>query len=219
MGPDTVSRRSRVAKNLRRNFIAGLIVLTPLVATILIMKWLFGAIDGILEPVFEPIMGRAYPGMGFVAIVILIYLAGVVAANVFGKRAIRYTESLVDRLPLFREVYNVFRQIIDSLMMAQRGSFREVVLVEFPRPGMTTIGFVTNTVEDSSGQELVNVFIPTAPNPTSGFFQMIPPENLIRTRMSVEDAMKIVVTAGMVSPPIIDTAGLDQALQPNQAAS
>ena len=197
-------------KKLQRTFVAGLVVLTPLIATILIMKWLFDAIDGILEPVFEPILGRAYPGVGFLAMLILVYLAGLIVANVIGRKAFRYFEDLIERLPLIGDVYNIFRQIIDSLTMAQKGGFKEVVLVEFPRPGMSTVGFVTNTIKDSNGQELINVFIPTAPNPTSGFFQMIPPENVIRTKISVEDAMKMVVSAGMVSPHVIDLGNVDQ---------
>ncbi|MBL7119048.1 MAG: DUF502 domain-containing protein [Dehalococcoidia bacterium] len=219
MAPGIRLRKLRIPKNMQRNFIAGLIVLTPLVATVVIMKWLFELIDGILGPAFEPILGRAYPGAGFVAMLILIYLAGLIAANVLGKRAIRYGESWVQRLPLFGEVYNIFRQIIDSLMMSQKGGFKEAVLVEFPRPGMTTVGFVTNRVTDSSGRELLHVFIPTAPNPTSGFFQMIPPENVIRTKLSVEDAMKMVMSAGIVSPPVIELGGVEQEVHPNDATT
>ena len=219
MIPDTQSRKKRALNSVRRHFVTGLIVLTPLLATILIMKWLFDAIDGILEPVFEPILGRAYPGVGFVAMLVLIYLAGLIAANVIGRRFFRYGESLIERLPLFREVYNVFRQIIDSLTITRKGGFREVVLVEFPRPGMTTVGFVTNVVTDSNGQELTSVFIPTAPNPTSGFFQMIPTENVIRTRISVEDAMKMVISAGIVSPSVIDLGIVDQESLRNDTAT
>lgn len=219
MTPDTQSKKASVLSRIRRHFVTGLIVLTPLLATILIMKWLFDAIDGILEPVFEPILGRAYPGVGFAAMLVLIYLTGLIAANIIGKRLFRYGESLIERLPLFREVYNIFRQIIDSLTMAHKGGFREVVLVEFPRPGMKTVGFVTNIVTESTGQELTSVFIPTAPNPTSGFFQMIPSENVVRTKISVEDAMKMVVSAGIVSPSVIDLGNVDQELQRNNATT
>jgi uncharacterized membrane protein len=137
--------------------------------------------------------------------VILIYLAGLVAANVMGRRVIQFGESLVVRVPMAREIYNTIKQVVNSLMLSQKGGFREVVLVEFPRPGMQTVGFVTNRVVDGSGRELLNVFIPTAPNPTSGFFQIIPPENTSRTNLSVEEGMKLVISAGMVSPPVIET--------------
>ena len=219
MVTDTPSKRSRILSSIRRNFIAGLIVMIPLVAMILIMKWLFDAIDGILEPALEPLLGGAYPGVGVVAMVILVYLAGLFAANVLGRRAIRYGESWLERVPLAREIYYIFRQILDSLMMSQKGGFKEVVLVEFPRSGMTTIAFVTNKVRDSTGQELLNIYIPTAPNPTSGFFQMVPPESVIHTKISVEDATKMVVSAGMVSPPVIELGTVDQEVDPNSATA
>jgi len=196
---------AQVGKSLRRNFVAGLIVVTPIAATILIMKWLFDAIDSILEPIVEFIFGRPIAGVGFAAILILIYLAGLVAANTLGRRTIRFGESAVTKLPMVREIYNTTRQVIDSLTLSQKGAFKEVVLVEFPRPGMQTVGFVTNKVTDGFGRELLNVFIPTAPNPTSGFFQLIPPENTRRTNLSVEDAMKLVISAGMVSPTVIES--------------
>jgi uncharacterized membrane protein len=205
MAVKRISRLAPLARNLRRNFLAGLVIVTPIAATILIMKWLFDAIDGILEPVVELIFGRPVAGIGFAAIVILIYLAGLVAANVMGRRVIQFGESLVVRVPMAREIYNTIKQVVNSLMLSQKGGFREVVLVEFPRPGMQTVGFVTNRVVDGSGRELLNVFIPTAPNPTSGFFQIIPPENTSRTNLSVEEGMKLVVSAGMVSPPVIET--------------
>jgi len=205
MAVKRISRLAPLARNLRRNFLAGLVIVTPIAATILIMKWLFDAIDGILEPVVELIFGRPVAGIGFAAIVILIYLAGLVAANVMGRRFIQFGESLVVRVPMAREIYNTTKQVVNSLMLPQKGGFREVVLVEFPRPGMQTVGFVTNRVVDGSGHELLNVFIPTAPNPTSGFFQIIPPENTSRTNLSVEEGMKLVISAGMVSPPVIET--------------
>jgi uncharacterized membrane protein len=205
MAVKRISRLAPLARNLRRNFLAGLVIVTPIAATILIMKWLFDAIDGILEPVVELIFGRPVAGIGFAAIVILIYLAGLVAANVMGRRFIQFGESLVVRVPMAREIYNTTKQVVNSLMLPQKGGFREVVLVEFPRPGMQTVGFVTNRVMDGSGHELLNVFIPTAPNPTSGFFQIIPPENTSRTNLSVEEGMKLVISAGMVSPPVIET--------------
>jgi len=199
-----VSRLAPLTRNLRRNFFAGLVIVTPIAATILIMKWLFDAIDGILEPVVELIFGRPVAGIGFAAILLLIYLAGLVAANVLGRRVIQFGESLVVRVPMAREIYNTTKQVVNSLMLPQKGGFKEVVLVEFPRPGMQTVGFVTNKVTDGSGRELLNVFIPTAPNPTSGFFQIIPPENAVRANLSVEDAMKMVISAWMVSPAVIE---------------
>lgn len=196
--------RPKRPSKLRQYFIAGLVVLTPLVATILVMKWLFDFIDGIMAPIFELILGRSIPGIGFVVLVILIYLTGLMAANVFGKRIIQFIETIAERVPVFREIYKAFNQVVDSLTLSQKGAFKEVVIVEFPRAGMKTVAFVTNKLSDISGNELLNIYIPTAPNPTSGFFQIVPTTSVLKTNMSVEEAMKIVLSAGMISPEVID---------------
>ncbi|MFC1925229.1 DUF502 domain-containing protein [Chloroflexota bacterium] len=189
---------------LRQNFIAGLVVMIPIVATIWIITYLFNLIDGILKPAFKPIFGQEIPGFGFAAIVILVYLLGLLVTNVLGKKIIQLGQSMVDRVPLISQVYNAFRQIMDSLMLSQKGAFKEVVLIEFPRPGMRSVAFVTSKLKDGSGQELLTVYIPTAPNPTSGFIEIVTPDRVIPTNISVEDAMKIVLSAGMVCPPVID---------------
>jgi len=210
MADESRLRRSRVVKSLRRGFLAGVLVILPLVATIVVLVWLFNSIDGLLSPVVELIFGRPVPGVGFAAILILIYLAGIFATNVLGRTAIRYGESLLARVPMVREIYNTTRQILDSVMLSRKTSFREVVLVEFPRAGMRTIGFVTNRMQDSSGQELLSVFIPTAPNPTSGFLEIVSADRVVPTSMPVDEAMKMIISAGMVSPAIIDSGTGEQ---------
>ena len=198
------SRWSQILGRVRRDFLAGLLVIVPLAATLLILKWLFDAIDGILEPAVEAIFGRPIPGIGFGVIIILIFIAGVIASNVFGRKVIQRGESLLEEVPMVREIYRTFKQILQSVMMPHKGGFREVVLVEFPRPGMRTIGFVTKRVADSSGQKLVNVYIPTTPNPTSGYLEIIPEADVIHLDMPIDDAIMMVVSGGMVSPDVID---------------
>ena len=170
----------------------------------MILKWLFEAIDGILEPAVEAIFGHPIPGIGFGVIIVLLYITGLVASNVFGRKIIQRTESLLDEVPMVREIFRTFKQVLESVMLPHKGGFKEVVLVEFPRPGMKTIGFVTNRVKDVSGRSLVNVYIPTTPNPTSGYLEIIPEEDVLRIDMTIEDAIKMVVSGGMVSPEIID---------------
>jgi uncharacterized membrane protein len=195
---------AKVGRMLRRHFLAGILVLVPLVATILIFKWLFEAIDGILEPAVEAIFGRPIPGIGFGVIIILIFLAGVIAGNIYGRKVLQRSESFLKEVPMVREIYGLFKQVLESVMLPNKGGFREVVLVEFPRQGMKTIGFITNRVKDVSGRKLVNVYIPTTPNPTSGYLEIIPEEDVVRLDMSVDDAIKMVVSGGMVSPEVID---------------
>ena len=198
------SKLAWITGRVRRYFLTGVLVLVPLAATLLIFKWLFDAIDGILEPAVEAIFGRPIAGIGFVAIIVLIFLAGLFASNVIGKKVIQRGESLLEDLPMIREIYVTLKQILQSVILPNKGGFREVVLVEFPRPGMKTIGFVTNRIKDMEGKKLVNVYIPTTPNPTSGYLEIIPEEDVVKIDMSIDDALKMVLSGGMVSPEVID---------------
>ena len=189
--------------SLKRNLLAGIIVVVPIAGTIFILHWLFFSIDGLLAPLVEAIFGRNIVGVGFIMMLIVVYLAGIIGANVIGKRIIRRSELFLSAVPMVRSIYNTFKQVLESVILPTKGGFKEVVLVEFPRLGMRTVGFVTNRVKDSAGRDYVNVYIPTTPNPTSGYLEIIPADEVTPTGWSVEDAVKIVVSGGMISPPVI----------------
>lgn len=189
--------------SLKRNLLAGIIVVVPIAGTIFILHWLFFSIDGLLAPLVEAIFGRNIVGVGFIMMLIVVYLAGIIGANVIGKRIIRRSELFLAAVPMVRSIYNTFKQVLESIILPTKGGFKEVVLVEFPRLGMRTIGFVTNRVKDSAGRDYVNVYIPTTPNPTSGYLEIIPADEVTPTGWSVEDAVKIVISGGMISPPVI----------------
>lgn len=189
--------------SLKRNLLAGIIVVVPIAGTIFILHWLFFSIDGLLAPLVEAIFGRNIVGVGFIMMLIVVYLAGIIGANVIGKRIIRRSELFLAAVPMVRSVYNTFKQVLESIILPTKGGFKEVVLVEFPRLGMRTVGFVTNRVKDNAGRDYVNVYIPTTPNPTSGYLEIIPADEVTPTGWSVEDAVKIVVSGGMISPPVI----------------
>ena len=187
-------------RKVRTQFLAGILVMVPIGATALILVWLFGKIDNILQPLLRPLLGYHIPGVGFAITILLIYLAGVIASSVVGARSIRFGESLVRRVPLVRYLYNGIKQIVESFSAPGKTGFMQVVLTEFPRKGMRTIGFITNETVDPSGKKLLNIFIPTAPNPTSGFLQIVREEEIIRTGISVENALKMIVSAGRIVP-------------------
>jgi len=189
--------------SLKRNLLAGIIVVVPIAGTIFILHWLFFSIDGLLAPLVEAIFGRNIVGVGFIMMLIVVYLAGIIGANVIGKRIIRRSELFLAAVPMVRSIYNTFKQVLESVILPTKGGFKEVVLVEFPRLGMRTVGFVTNRVKDNAGRDYVNVYIPTTPNPTSGYLEIIPADEVTPTGWSVEDAVKIVVSGGMISPPVI----------------
>ena len=188
-------------KKLRAQFIAGIVVVVPIGASILILVWLFSAVDNILQPLVKAVWDHTIPGVGFGATVALIYLVGVIARNVVGKRLIRYGESLLGRVPVFRQLYIGISQILESFSAPDKAGFMQVVLVEFPRKGMKAIGFVTNELNDASGEKLLNVLIPTAPNPTTGFLQIVKEKEVVRTSISVDDAIKMIVSAGRMTSP------------------
>jgi len=191
--------RKHVGKKLRAHFVTGILIVVPIGAAILILRWLFLAIDNILQPVAESILGYTIPGLGLGITIVLIYLTGVVATNVIGRRLIGYGESLLARVPLFRYLYTGIKQILQSFATPREGGFLQVVLVEFPKNGMRAIGFVTSESRVESGEKLLSVFIPTSPNPTSGYLEIVRENDVIRTNISVDDALKMVLSAGKVS--------------------
>jgi uncharacterized membrane protein len=188
-----------LGKRLRAQFITGILIVVPIGAAILILRWLFLAIDNILQPVAQSLLGYTIPGLGLGITVVIIFLAGVVATNVIGRRLIRYGESLLARVPLFRYLYTGIKQILQSFATPREGGFLQVVLVEFPKKGMRAIGFVTSESGVESRENLLNVFIPTSPNPTSGYLEIVRESDVVRTSISVDDALKMVLSAGKVS--------------------
>jgi len=172
----------------------------PLGATVLILIWIFTSIDNILQPVIQLILGHPVPGVGFGITIVLIYLVGIIASNVGGKRLIQYGESLLVKIPVFRPLYSSIKQILGSFSSSGKTSLVQTVLVEFPRKGMWMIGFITNESPTQSGKVQLNIFIPTSPNPTSGFLQIVSEEEVVRTDIPVDEALKMVISAGKVSP-------------------
>jgi len=191
--------RKQVGKKLRAQFITGILIIVPIGAAILILRWLFLTIDNILQPVAESLLGYTIPGLGVGILVVLIYLAGLVATNVIGRRLIGYGEALLARVPLFRYLYTGIKQILQNFASPREGGFLQVVLVEFPKKGMRAIGFVTSESRVESGEKLFSVFIPTSPNPTSGYLEIVRENDIIKTDISIDDALKMVLSAGKVS--------------------
>ena len=186
-------------KKIVTHFLAGILIIVPIGATILILTWVFFAIDNTLQPVIRSIWGRPVTGVGFGVTIALIYLAGLFASNVLGRRLVRYGESQLSRVPLFRYLYTGIKQILESFSAPRKAGFLQVVLVEFPRKGIRSIGFVTNESSDEPGKKLLSIFVPTSPNPTSGFLEIARENEVIRTDISVDDALKMVVSAGKLS--------------------
>lgn len=216
-GMDATTKPARVSvmARIRSWFFTGLLVTAPVLLTIYI-TWLF--IDIIDTQVVSlipaglhdyitlkaPIVGKL-PGVGLLVGAVTITLIGAIAAGFLGRWLIRVGENLLNRMPVVRSIYGASKQILETVLSAQSDAFREVVLVEYPRKGLWVIGFLTGTtkgeVQNSIRPQTVNVFIPTTPNPTSGFLLFCPEDEVTYLEMSVEDAVKLVVSGGIVTPP------------------
>jgi len=203
------SSRHWLLKNLRRHLLAGLLVAVPIGIVILLLAWFFTTIDSLLQPVIKAVFGQEFIGLGFVISLVLIYLAGVLASNIVGRRIIHFGESILARVPVLRQLYSGSKLVIAGLSGTglDKAAFREVVLVEFPRQGMKTIAFITNEIKDKSGKKLLTIYIPTAPVPTSGYFEIVSEDMVIRTDIPVDEAMQMVISSGMISPAELDIEG------------
>ncbi len=191
---------SRFLRKLRDIVIAGLVVTVPIGLTIWIFAWLFTQIDQILRQVVKHIFGHEIIGVGFGVIVILVLIVGAIATNNLGKRIIGWGESLLGKIPITRTIYDGIRQIIQSFSDPSKTGFMQVVMVQYPRKGVYTIGFVTNEHIDKAGKKLVNVFVPNSPNPMTGFLHIFDDVDVIRTSITIEEGLKMVVSAGRMSP-------------------
>jgi uncharacterized membrane protein len=187
----------------RAAFGRGLVLVVPLVITWWILTFLFNAIDGTISPVFDRILGQHIPGLGFVTMLLLIFSLGVISRNLAGRWLLAGIEGLIGRLPLARTIYGSMKEMMTSFSPSSKGrSFKDVVLVEYPRKGLATIGFATNrmTVGGAEpGGELVSVYIPNPPNPTSGLLIFVPREAVQVLDISVEQGLKLVLSGGIVT--------------------
>jgi uncharacterized membrane protein len=193
---------------LRRYLMAGLLVWVPLGVTLLIVAFLVDLMDQTLrllpasiQP--ENILGFRIPGLGAVLTAVIVFVTGMIVTNLFGMQLFNIGERILQRIPLVRSIYASVKQVTESMFSSGK-SFRKVVLVEYPRKGMWSLAFQTGTgaeeVRDKTGRDVTNVFIPTTPNPTSGFFLMVPREDVIELDMSVDDGLKMLLSVGVVVP-------------------
>jgi uncharacterized membrane protein len=184
------------------------LVVVPLIIAVWILWWIFSSVDSLLqEPIIKPIFGREIQGLGFAIFLVLIYITGIVASNYLGKKIVRFSEALVTRVPILRQLYIGAKQVVEGLSGAgvNKAAFREVVFVDFPREGMTTIAFITNVVIDKSGKKYYAIYIPTAPVPTSGYFEIATEEQIIHTDIPIDEGIKIVISSGMILPDKVST--------------
>lgn len=194
----------QIRSRIKRYFVTGLLVVTPLWGTYLILKALFSSLEGVLGDLLASHTSFYIPGLGIAALAVLLLVVGMLATNIFGRKIVALWESVLKQVPVVKTVYQVLKAVVDTFSIHNREQFSRVVLVEFPRKGQYSIAFVTGItkgeIQQITADRLVNVYVPTTPNPTSGYFLFVPEKEIIPLSMSVEDAMKMLVSGGMYTP-------------------
>jgi uncharacterized membrane protein len=201
----------KLQRRIRNVFITGLLITLPIALTYFILQFLFKNLDA-LSPVFTKVLidfgapipeGYRIPALGLVITLLIVLIVGWFTTNFFGKRMIQLGEKIVGKIPFVRRIYKGSKQVVQSIAHADTRAFRKVVLIEFPRRGMLAIGFVTGEargeVQEKTKKDVLNVFVPTMPNPTSGFLVFAPQEELTEIDMTIEDGVKYVVSGGIVT--------------------
>ena len=208
--------------SLKRYFITGLLVIVPIWGTILVLKTLFVTLDGILGDIPETYLTQRYvPGVGILVLFFLIILAGLLATNIMGRRVVQLWEDLLQRVPLVRGIYTTIKAMMDVLAFQEKTGgtkkYSRVVMIEFPRKGQYALALVTGVtpgeVQDISPDRVINVYVPTSPNPTSGYLLFVPESELIPVSMSVDEAMKMMFSGGMYTPPVPEAVGTGAVLK------
>lgn len=204
---------SNFKRRLRNIFITGILITVPVAFTLFILNFLFKLLDNLVVPWFIKTLIRVgtpipedfrLPGLGLILIVLLIFVIGVLTQSFLGGKLVQLGEMIVDRIPVVRSIYTGAKQVVTTIAKADTKAFRKVVLVEFPRKGIYSLGFITGTtegeVQELTNAKLVNVFVPTTPNPTSGFLVFVANEEIIELTMTIEDGIKFIISVGIVTP-------------------
>ena len=197
---------ARIRGGLKRSFLTGLLVIVPIGITFFIISWVITFTDSILDFLPARLHPKTYipiPGWGFIITFLIILISGMLATNIFGSRLLAFWNTLIDRIPFVRTIYGSTRQILEAFFMSTGRHFQRPVLIEYPRKGLWSIAFLTGTtremIQKKVGKKMVSVFLPSTPNPTTGFFMMLPEEDVKELPISVEDAAKLIISAGMIS--------------------
>jgi uncharacterized membrane protein len=194
---------------LRRYIVAGILVWVPIWVTLLVLRFLVDMFDTTLELIpshYQPehLLGFHVPGLGLIFALLIVAITGMLITNILGNRLVGFWEYLLSRIPLVRTIYQAVKQILTTVFSSSEDSFRNVLLVEYPRKGLWTVAFQTNAgfnyTTELIGEDMLTVFIPTTPNPTSGFLIIVPRKDTMKVNLSVDEALKMVISLGVVMP-------------------
>ncbi len=202
-----------MSKKIKQIFITGLAVTIPIGLTLYVLFFLIEVMDSLLRIIpqrYHPdtLLQFHVPGLGVIFVVVLIFISGLLMKSYLGNRLVQMGEAIFHRIPVIRSIYDGTKQVMDRMFVQHNRSFKKVVLVEFPRSGAYTLGFVTGSAHErimrEVGRPCANVFVPTTPNPTSGYLLVIPEQDLVEVGMTVEEALAYVVSCGLVQPQVLN---------------
>lgn len=213
--PDGPSRRRRLGPfhgifvHVERTLVAGILVLLPIGITLLIFKFFFDLLDPILKKPVAQLPGLSeVPGLGFGTLVVLVYFVGIVASLVVGRRLIGFGHRILEVIPVVKSIYGTTRSAVELLSNTNEHRYSGVVLIDFPRPGIQSIGLVTSQMIDTNGEKMLAVYIPTTPIPSSGFLVIAPEKSVTHTEMSVDDAMRVIISGGILAGRVFRQFGV-----------
>ena len=185
----------------KRTILAGIFTIVPLALTGFILVFIFRFLDSVSAPILN-IIGFHIPGLGILLTILSVYFLGVIIRNVLGKRLFSWGEKIVLAIPLVSTIYKTIKQFINAFSGTADGkNFQKVIFLQYPRVGVWTLAFVTGESVDANSVEYYHIFVPTTPNPTSGFFIIIPKRETMLTEMTVEEGIKMVISGGLIAPP------------------
>jgi len=199
-------------KHLRNYFISGLLFWIPLVLTFIVIRFFLELLNKIIPTKYLPEtlfnLNTDFPGSGIVLVLLIILVTGVMVSNILGRKLVALWERVLNKIPGFRNIYNVLKKVSDTVFNTSTESFRKAFLIQYPSNGIWVIAFQSGDykgeAESIIGEEMINLFVPTTPNPTSGFFVMMPKKDVFELNMTVEEAFKIVISAGVVIPSSLE---------------
>lgn len=207
------------SNSLRKYLLAGLVVWLPILVTIMVLRFIVDLLDqtlALLPNSYQPdqLLGHHIPGIGVVLSLVLLVITGILATNFLGQRLVGWGESILARIPLVRSIYSAVKQVIHALLSTNSQAFRKVLLIQYPREGLWTIAFQTGETSSEMNQkandEMVSLFVPTTPNPTSGFLMMLPKRDVIEIDMTIDEALKYIISLGVMQSNVPETASLDK---------
>ncbi len=191
----------KIKTNIKNNLLSGLVLTIPLFITVIVLRAIFNLFDRLILPIIQKYFDVNIPGLGIIIGLLLIYIIGMVTKNYFANKIIERGEKVLIKIPIAKTVYSSVKQILMTISGPDKGSFKQVLLVQYPRKGIYSVGFLNGTIHNRSEDKLLlSVLVVTSVNPTSGFLILVPPEEAQFTKTSVEEAMKLIVSGGIVTP-------------------